>query len=85
VKVTKTGESKERMERSEKRLDGIQNRVMGDTQERRVSHGQILCIEIFYYKTCKMEESMMGEFSGWFVYLRNFGKVAKHEIGKWSV
>jgi hypothetical protein len=48
------------MERSEKWSDGIQNRVTGDTQERRVFHDQILCIIIFYCKTCKMEESMMG-------------------------
>jgi hypothetical protein len=73
------------MERFEKRLDGIQNRVMGDTQERRVSHGQILCIIIFYCKMCKMEESMMGQFSGWFVYLQNSGKVVKYGIGKRSV
>jgi hypothetical protein len=51
------------MARSEKWSDGIQNRVMGDTQERGVSHIQILCIKIFYCKTCKMEESMMGQFS----------------------
>ena len=48
------------MTRSEKESDEIQNRVTGDTQERRVSHGQILCIRIFYCKMCKMEESMMG-------------------------
>jgi hypothetical protein len=29
-----------------------------------------------------MEESMMGQFSGRFVYLRNSGKVAKYGIGK---
>jgi hypothetical protein len=27
----------------------------------------------------------MGQFSGRFVYLQNFGKVAKYGIGKWSV
>jgi hypothetical protein len=79
------GESKERMARSEKRSDEIQNRVTGDTQERRVFHGQILCIRIFYCKTCKTEESMMGQFNGRFVYLRNSGKVAKYDDGKWSV
>jgi hypothetical protein len=80
-----TGESKERMARFEKRSYGIQNRVTGDTQKRRVSHSQILCIKFFYYKTCKTEESMMGQFNGRFVYLRNSGKVAKYGIGKWSV
>jgi hypothetical protein len=49
-----------------------------------VFHGQILCIRIFYCKTCKMEEIMMGQFSGRFVYLWNFGKVAKYGIGKRS-
>jgi hypothetical protein len=85
VKVKETGESKEQMERSEKWSDGIQNRVTGDTRERRVSHSQILCIEIFYCKTCKTKESMMGDFNGWFVYLWNSRKVDKYEIGKWSV
>jgi hypothetical protein len=56
------------MIRSEKRLDGIQNRVTGDTQERRVSHGQILCIGIFDYKRYKTKESMMGQFNSQFVY-----------------
>jgi hypothetical protein len=50
-----------------------------------VSDGQILCIRIFDCKTCKMEESMMGKFSGRFVYLRNSGTMAKYGIGKWSV
>jgi hypothetical protein len=31
---------------------------------------------------CKMEEIMMGQFSGWFVYLWNSRKVAKYGIGK---
>jgi hypothetical protein len=50
-----------------------------------VSDGQILCLRIFYCKTCKTEESMMGQFNGRFVYLRNSGKVAKYGIGKRSV
>jgi hypothetical protein len=50
-----------------------------------VSDGQILCIRIFDCKTCKTEESMMGQFSGRFVYLWNSGKVAKYGIGKRSV
>ena len=61
-------ERKERMARSEKSSFEIQNSVTGDNQERRVSHGQILCIHIFYCKACKTEESMMGQFNGWFVY-----------------
>jgi hypothetical protein len=72
------------MARSEKQSNGIQNRVTGDTYERRVSHGQILCIRIFYYKTCKTKESMMGQCSDRFVYLRNSGKVVKYGIGKRS-
>ena len=79
------GKRKEGMARSEKRSDEIQNRATGDTQERRVSHGQILCIKFFDCKTCKTEEGMMGQFSGQFVYLRNSGKVAKYGIGKRSV
>ena len=82
--MTKTGKSKQGMARSEKRMDEIQNRVTGDTQERRVSHDQILSIRIFDYKMCKTEESMMGQFSGRFVYLRNSEKVDKYGIGKWS-
>ena len=57
----------------------------GDTQERRVFHDQILCIKNFDYKMCKTEESMMGQFNDWFVYLWNFGKVSKYGIGKQSV
>jgi hypothetical protein len=47
-----------------------------------VSDGQILCLEMFYCKMHKMEEGMMGKFSGRFVYLRNSRKVAKYGIGK---
>jgi hypothetical protein len=50
-----------------------------------VSDGQIVCLRIFYCKTRKTEEGMMGQFSGRFVYLRNSGKVAKYGIGKRSV
>jgi hypothetical protein len=50
-----------------------------------VSHCQILCIVIFYCKTCKTKESMMRQFNNRFVYLQNSGKVAKYGIGKRSV
>jgi hypothetical protein len=50
-----------------------------------VPDGQILCIKNFDCKTCKIEESMMGKFSGGFVYLQNSEKVAKYGIGKRSV
>jgi hypothetical protein len=50
-----------------------------------VPHGQIVCIGFFDCKMCKMEESMMGQFSGRFLYLRNSRKVAKYGIGKRSV
>jgi hypothetical protein len=41
-----------------------------------------LCIGIFYCKTCKTKESMMGQFNDRFVYLQNYRKVAKYGIGK---
>jgi hypothetical protein len=50
-----------------------------------VSDGQIVCLRIFDCKTRKMEEGMMGQFNGRFVYLWNSGKVAKYGIGKRSV
>jgi hypothetical protein len=46
-----------------------------------VFHGQILCIIFFDCKTCKKEESTMGQFNDRFVYLRNSGKVAKYSNG----
>jgi hypothetical protein len=48
-------------------------------------NGQIICLIIFYCKMSKTEEGMMGQFNGRFVYLRNFGKVAKYRLGKQSV
>jgi hypothetical protein len=85
AKVKETRESKEQMERSEKWSDGIQNRVMRDTHERRVSHSQIVFLGTFDCKTHKTEEGMMGQFRGRFLYLRNSEKVAKYGIGKRSV
>jgi hypothetical protein len=37
-------------------------------------------VRIFECKMCKMEKMMMGKFSGRFLYLRNFRKVAKYGI-----
>ena len=50
-----------------------------------MSDGQIVCLRNFDCKTCKMEEGMMGQSSGSFVYLQNSRKVAKYRIGKRSV
>jgi hypothetical protein len=57
--VAETWERNKRMARSEISRTGSK-KGYGDTEERRVFHGQILCIEIFDYKMCKMEEIMMG-------------------------
>ena len=73
------------MAKYEKRLDRIQNRFTGDNEERWVSNGQIVWLEMFDCKTRKMEDDMMVQFSEWFAYLENCGKVDKYRIGKQSV
>jgi hypothetical protein len=72
------------MARFEKQSDEIQKWVTGILRRGKCSTVKFYVSRIFYYKTFKIEEIMMGQFNDWFVYLWNSGKVPKYGIGKRS-
>jgi hypothetical protein len=57
VKVTEMGESKERMASSEKRLDGIQNRVTGILRRGECSMVKLYVSEFFTAKHVKWKRA----------------------------